>query len=206
KKITLIEAAPRVLPRSTEKGSTQVAKRLKKLGITVKTNMKVEEATLDSLTVSGKPLATHTIIWTSGVTNAPFYKDNAEHFTLNERGKIVVDEYLRARDDIYVIGDNAATPYAGLAQTALHDAIFLADHLDGDKKKYKPYLPPSVIPIGHNWALFEWRKLHFAGFLGGWMHRLSNLVGFKDLLPFGGALKAWRATRQKQLRIPDKID
>lgn len=206
KKITLIEASPRVLPRSTEKGSAIAAKRLQKLGVTVKTGMKVEEATIDSLTVSGKPLATQTIIWTSGVANAPFYKDNADQFTLNERGKVTVDEYMRARDDIYVIGDNAATPYAGMAQTALHDAVFLAAHLSGSKAKYKPYLPPSVIPIGHGWALFEWRKLRFGGWLGGFMHRMANLVGFNDILPLGKALKIWRATAQRELRIPDTIE
>lgn len=206
KKITLIEAAPRVLPRSSEKGSAQVAKRLQKLGVTIKTNMKVEEATVNSLTVNGKPLETQTIIWTSGVANAPFYKDNADQFTLNERGKVVVDEHLRARDDVYVIGDNAATPFAGLAQTALHDAIFLARHLQGSKQKYKPYLPPSVIPVGHGWALFEWHKLRFGGLLGDMMHRAANLVGFRDLLPTANAIKLWRATGKKELRIPDKIE
>src|SRR5690606_27530678 len=47
--IELVEAAPRVLPRSTEKVSRIVTKRLRKLGVTVKVGQKVEGASIDSL-------------------------------------------------------------------------------------------------------------------------------------------------------------
>ena len=51
---------------------------------------------------------------------------NAKHFELSPNGKVVVNKYMRTKDDIYVIGDNAFTPFSGLAQTALHDAVFIS--------------------------------------------------------------------------------
>ncbi len=107
---------------------------MKKLGVHVETNKKVEKQTADSLVINGRPLKTHTVIWTSGVTNASFFKENQAHFTINERGKIVVDEYMQALPHVYVIGDSAATPYAGLAQTALHDALYVTKRIKGSQK------------------------------------------------------------------------
>lgn len=204
-KISVIEAAPRVLPRLSESSSRRAERQLKRLGVHVATNTKVERQTADSLIVNGKPIRTQTVIWTSGVANVPFYKNNESHFELNDRGKVKVDEFMRARAHVYVIGDNANTPFAGLAQTALHDAIFVAKHLMGSEKAYKPKLPPCVIPIGHKWALFEWGRLRFGGWLGGLLRRAADLIGYHDVLPISWAVGAWRAGARKQMRIPDKF-
>ncbi len=204
-RISLIEAAPRVLPRLSQASSDRALLQLKKLGINVETNKKVERQTADSLIVNGKPLMTQTVIWTSGVTNAPFYQANADQFTLNERGKVKVDMFLRSHDHLYVIGDNADTPYAGLAQTALHDAIFVSKHLMGAKNAYKAIQPPCVVPIGHNWALFEWGGLRFGGLPGAFMREAADIIGYRDVLPIGWAFKAWRAKSVKELRIPETL-
>ncbi len=204
--INLIEAAPRVLPRLSEKTSAQARARLIKLGVHVETNKKVEKQTAEELIVNGKALKTQTVIWTSGVTNAPFFKQNESQFDLNDRGKVKVDEFMRSSAHVYVIGDNASTPYAGLAQTALHDAIFVSHHLKGAKKAYKPKLPPCVVPIGTNWALFEWGSIRFYGRAAAIMRSLADMIGYHDVLPIGWAMKAWRAQRKKQLRITSTTD
>lgn len=204
-RISLIEAAPRVLPRCSEGISRKAERRLKKLGIHVETNKKVERQTADSLVVNGKLLTTQTVIWTSGVANAPFYKANESQFELNDRGKVKVDEFMRSSAHVYVIGDNANTPYAGLAQTALHDAIFVVRHLKGSKKPYKVVMPASVVPIGHRWAVFEWGKLRFSGLLAAFMRSAADIIGYHDILPIGWAVKAWRAQSVQELRIPERI-
>jgi NADH:ubiquinone reductase (H+-translocating) len=202
-KISLIEAAPRILPRMSEKSSAVATKRLQKLGVNIETSKKVERQTADSLYVNGVPLTTQTVIWTSGVANAPFFGENKELFTLNGRGRVVVDDYMMAAPDVYVIGDNADTSYAGLAQTALHDALFVSKHILGNKKKYQERMPPSVVPVGHRWALFEWGKLRFSGMLGGIMRRAADLIGYHDTLPISWALTAWKAGTQKKLFVGD---
>jgi NADH dehydrogenase len=125
--VDLIEAAPRLLPRMPKDYSRAVAKRLRRLGVKLYTGQAVQGLAADSLTVSGKPIRSHTVIWTAGVTNHPFFKDNG--FTLTNRGKVTTDMYLQADDNVYVIGDNANTPYSGMAQTALYDGAYVARNL-----------------------------------------------------------------------------
>jgi NADH dehydrogenase len=91
--ITLIEAAARLLPRSPEKVSKAVEKRLQKLGITLKVNQKVEGLSADNLMVNGEPIHSHTVVWTAGTANHPFFKEN--NFGLTERGKVIVDDRRR---------------------------------------------------------------------------------------------------------------
>lgn len=193
-KVSIIEAGPRVLPRMSEAVSAAVLARLKKLGVHVELGKKVEEETADSLIVNGQPIKSHTVIWTSGVANNPFYTDNADQFVRARNGKIVVDGYLLSTKDVYVIGDNAFTPYSGLAQTALKDAIFVARHILGkSSKQYVATLPPVVVPVGENWAIFEYKKIHIAGIPASLIRSVADFVGYSDVLPFGQALGVWHA-------------
>lgn len=199
--IDLIEAAPRVLPRMSEAASRKAHKRLEKLGVHVQTEKIVESATANDLVVSGERVDSRTVIWTSGVANNPFFKNNAEHFKLAENGRVMVDEYMRAGKNVYVIGDNAATPYTGLAQTALHDALFVARNLKRKKnrqelKKYKAVKPPVIVPIGEGWALFEWHGITLSGWIAAFLRRAADFIGYTDILPIGHALGAWRASSQ----------
>jgi NADH dehydrogenase len=201
--ITLVEAAPRVLARMNEKTSKNVEKRLKKLGVKVETGKVVQSANSDTLIVSGRPIKSQTIIWTSGVANNPFFKNNEQHFELSKNGKVVVDEYMKAGKDLYVIGDNAFTQFSGLAQVALHDAHFVSHNLERQRlrkplKKYKAVMPPVVVPVGENWAVFEWRKLRIKGWVASLIRRAADIVGYRDILPLGYALNIWQTQDIKQ--------
>jgi NADH dehydrogenase len=198
--ISLIEAAPRVLPKMSEKTSAKVEARLKKLGVNVQAGQAVQSATADNLIVNGEPIKSQTVIWTSGVANHPFYKENEVHFTLAPNGRVVVDSHMLAANDVYVIGDNAATQYTGLAQTALHDALFVAKNIVRAKKnqplkEYKAVMPPVVVPVGENWAVFEWHKLRLGGWIASVIRRMADLIGYSDVLPIGLSLGAWSAQR-----------
>lgn len=197
-KIHLIEAAPRVLPRSAEAASRVVEHRLRKLGVNVQTGKKVEGASATELMVSGQPIESHTIIWTSGVANNPLFSQFPKIFTLDKRGKVVVDEYMQARKDIYVIGDNASMPWSGLAQIAIRDADAVAANLirecSGKKpKKYRQITPVTAVPVGANWAVVEWKFLRVYGFVGGLIRRAADLIGYADVMPVRTAFGAWRA-------------
>jgi NADH dehydrogenase len=190
--IDLIEAAPRLLPRLPKRTSRVIARRLKKLGVRLYVKQAVQGETADELTVSGKPIRSHTVIWTAGVTNHPFFKDNG--FTMMGRGKVGTDVYLQAEENIFVIGDNANTPYSGLAQTALHDGAFVARNLKrkaaGKKmRSYKAKEPISVIPAGPYWAVVMWGLHTFHGKLGWFFREAADLIGFHDLEPWPKAAK-----------------
>lgn len=196
--IRLIEASPRILPRSSEATSRRVTKRLRQLGVKVETNKKVEQANATDLIVSGDSVESHTVIWTSGVSNHPLFAKHPEIFRLAKNGRVEVDANLRAAENIWVIGDNAATKYTGLAQTALHNADYLARALKrilrGKKPRaYRPTLPASAIPVGSNWAVLEWRFVRIYGWLGSLVRRFADLDGYSKILPVRTAIGAWRA-------------
>lgn len=196
--IQLVEAAPRVLPRMSERASERVRQRLKSLGVQVMTNEKVESENDNSILVSGKSIPSKTVIWTSGVSNHPFFKEHEGLFSLTPNGRVEVDDHLRAAAHIYVIGDNAATPYTGLAQTALHDAIFIAKVMRAISKRhplpaYKAVKPPVVVPVGKNWAILEYGRIVMTGPLASLIRRAADLIGYHDVLPIGQALGVWHA-------------
>lgn len=197
--VDLLEAAPRILPRMSEKTSEIVLKRLQRLGVTVHTSQAVESATAEHIMVGGKPIKSRTVIWTAGVTNHPFYKEHDSIFELEKNGRVKIDEYMVAAPDIYVIGDNASTPYTGLAQTALHDALFVAKNIKREingqePKKYKAVKPPVVVPVGENWAILEWHGIRISGWLGSILRRIADFIGYNDMLPLGQALGVWHAS------------
>lgn len=190
--IDLIEAAPRLLPRQPKDTSRSVHKQLKKLGIKLYLGSAVQGETVDELTVNGKPIRSHTVVWTAGVTNHPFFKDN--QFVIMNRGKVAVDVYLQAEENIFVLGDNANTPFSGLAQTALHDGDFVARNLrrrvaGKDFKSYVAKRPITVIPAGPKWAAVVWGKLRIYGWAGYFLREAADLVGFHDLEPWVEATK-----------------
>lgn len=195
--IKLVEAAPRLLPRSPQKISGAVLKRLKHLGVDVMLNCAVEGQTADMLMAGGKPLMSRTVIWTAGVSNNPFFKAN--NFKLTDRGKVEVDDYLQADQDIFVIGDNANTLFSGMAQTALHDGEFVAKNIkrqlaDEMPETYVPKKPITVIPVGSHWAAVEWGNRTFVGFTGWMLRILADFVAFNDLTSLLRAGKQWLVT------------
>lgn len=203
--IDLIEAAPRLLPRLPNDVSAAVQRRIKKLGIKLYLGSVVQGETADELTVNGRPIRSHTVIWTAGVTNHPFFKEN--NFVLTGRGKVAVDVYLQAEDNIFVIGDNANTPYSGLAQTALVDGEFVASNLkrraSGKQMRgYDPKAPITVIPAGPHWAAVMWGKAHFNGRSGWLLREAADLIGFHDLEPWPKSIKQFLTEFQEQDDCP----
>lgn len=204
-RVSLIEAAPRLLPRSPKATSRAVRRRLRKLGVKLYVNQAVQGETADSLMINGKPLSSRTVVWTAGMANHPFFEANG--FVVNERHKVIVDNHLQAENDIYVIGDNAATPFSGMAQTALLDGAFVArdiqKQLSGETRpNYAPKKPISVIPAGSGWAAVEWGKLHFSGFRGWLLRQAADWAGYHDLEPWWKASEQWLTALGHEERCP----
>jgi NADH dehydrogenase len=190
--VDIIEALPRLLPRMPKQISRAVRRRLRRLGVKLYLGKTVEGQTANELTVSGKPIRSHTVIWTAGVTNHPFFKAN--DFVLTKHGKVAVDIYLQAEDNIFVIGDNANTPYSGMAQTALEDGSFVAKNLNRRARElnFRSYIakkPVSVIPAGPYWAAVNWGRFNFNGRIGWLLREAADLAGFHKLEPWPKAAK-----------------
>ncbi len=193
-RVELIEARNQLLPMFSKKYSQQIAHRLAKLGVSVKLNSAVTGLNENQLFINGTGQDSNTVIWTAGVSTNPFYKNN--EFIINKRGKVTTDVYLQTEEDIFIAGDNASTPYSGLAQTALNDGVFIANNIIRQKKNkmmrsYCPKVPISIIPVGKKWAGFSYKKISLFGFSAAILRQFGDLDGYLKLLPLSQAFKLW---------------
>ncbi len=192
--VELVEAKEHLLPNFDRKFSRQISRRLSKLGVSIKLNSTVSALNDSQLIINGQGYDSKTVVWTAGVSTNPFYQNN--NFAMTKRGKVSVDVYLQAEDNVFVLGDNANTPYSGLAQTALNDGSFVAKNLIRMKKgkylkPYQPKIPFSVIPVGKRWAATIYKNITIFGFLSSILRQLGDLDGYLKLLPLSSALKFW---------------
>ncbi|MDB5185965.1 MAG: hypothetical protein JWL85_488 [Candidatus Saccharibacteria bacterium] len=207
--VDLIEAAPRLLPRMPKDVSKRVAKHLRKLGVKLYLGTAVQAQSADALMVNNKPLRSHTVIWTAGVANNPLFAEQG--FQLARNSKVRVDQYLQAEPGIYVLGDNADTPYSGMAQTALYDAKFVAANIQRlaakqDPLPYQAKKPVYVIPAGPQWAAVLWGNVRIYGFTGWVLRKFADLIAYHDYLPVKLAVKRWTAEDDEEESCPRCAD
>lgn len=199
--VDLVEGNKHLMPRMPKSVGRAIERRLRRLGVKLYLGQAVQGETADELTVGGKPIRSHTVIWTAGQANNPFFNDNA--FAISPRKKVIVDEFLRAEKDIFVIGDNAETMYSGMAQTAVYDAEFIAHNFvkeaeNEPKLAYRPQKPIYVTPAGPRWAAVEWGNKHMYGLLGWFLREAGDFVAFTDIEPLPRAAEQWAHNMQEQ--------
>ncbi|MCG9736891.1 NAD(P)/FAD-dependent oxidoreductase [Shewanella insulae] len=108
--ITLIEAGPRILPALPERIAASATRELTKLGVSVRQNTRIEEATSKGfVTAENELIAANLMLWAAGV-KAPDFIKQIEGLNLNRANQILVRPTLQAQghDDLYVIGDCCA--------------------------------------------------------------------------------------------------
>jgi len=195
-KVWLVEAGPRILPMLSEGASRAAQKRLEKHGVKVLTGTTVTRETINELNTSQGPIKSHTVIWTAGTTNNPFFAEHPDLFELNKRSRVVVDEHLMTRDQIYVIGDSAATAHGGLALTAIQHANFVAKdiaaRIHGGRRptKYEGS-PIAVVPVTEGWAVMQYKKFSMHGWIVAQIRRVADYIGYSDVLGYIKAFSIW---------------
>src|SRR5690606_37783404 len=196
--VVLLEGSDRVLPNLDPVLSAKAYKRLKKLGVELRLSTKVNSCEPGKVCLDGEDLHADIIVWTAGSRAVDFYAAYPKIFELR-RGRVKVDEFLCAsgHSNIYVVGDNATTPFSGMAQTALHAAKFVVRNLLRQQKnkpmaKYRAWHPIYVVPIGSNWAVLQTQKSMISGYRGWLARRRADKWIFRNFLPYKAAIKQWR--------------
>lgn len=196
--VTLVEAAPRILPHHSKTAANKVTQQLKKQGVKVLANHKVNALENDRLIIGDRAYETTTAIWTSGVANNPFFHDNQQYFHLSPDGRVNVNPYLEALKDVYVIGDNNTVKYSGTAWPTMKQAKHVTKNITRLATKrpqlaFRPTSAPLGIPLSSKWGYAEWFGVYLAGRTGAFTRRLMELYGYCQLLPFKQAIPVWRA-------------
>ena len=114
-KLTIIEAAPRILPALPERLSKGAAKLLRELRVQVLTGEKVTGVEADGVsTAAGRKITAELTVWAAGIKAPEFLKD-LDGLETNRINQLVVTETLNTtRDpDVFAIGDCASCPWPG---------------------------------------------------------------------------------------------
>ena len=139
-KITVVEAATRLLPMFSEKLADYGVKLVESLGVELLCGAKISEVTPEAVIYEkddqSHELEAKTIIWTTGVSGSPVV---AASDLQERRGRVVVTDNLTDPndDDLYILGDVAAVmdkesgrPYPTTAQIATVMANYAAKDLE----------------------------------------------------------------------------
>ena len=196
--IDIIEAASRLLPALLKNISEKVESRLRELGVNVFLNRKVVKEEVEEVFLKDMELKTKTVIWTAG-TRPNYLYTQIKGLDFDQNGRVKVNEFLEAEEfnDIFIIGDAAATTYSGMAQTAIHNGRYAAKIISRKIRSqsffpYKDKKPAYAIPVGPSWAAVLIGPLRFYGRFGWLVRRLADLRYFFSILSFKKALLAFR--------------
>lgn len=110
--ISLVEAAPRILPALPERLSTAATRELGNLDVNVVTGEPVSEVQAEGITLrDGTYMTSEMTIWAAGI-KAPAFLGELEGLEVTRTNQLVVEQTLQTtRDpDIFAFGDCAACP------------------------------------------------------------------------------------------------
>lgn len=133
--VTLIEAAPELMPGIDDRLRGEIVERLRALDIKIVTDAQVSEVSRGELrTATGETWPSDLTVWATGLVGNPILKSLAD-FEMDRKGRIVVDRWLRTTVDpkILAMGDSSSftpemsdAPIAPTAQAASQQATYLA--------------------------------------------------------------------------------
>jgi NADH dehydrogenase len=149
-RLTIIEAAPRILPALPERLSKATLKLLQRLHVDVLTGEKVTEVSEKGVrTASGRFIPAELVVWAAGIKAPDFLKD-LDGLETNRLNQLVVHQTLQTTRDpnVFAIGDCASCPWPeknsavppraqAAHQQASHLARWLPAHIQG--KPIRPW-------------------------------------------------------------------
>ena len=112
-RLTIIEAAPRVLPALPERLSEAAMKQLEKLNVQVLTGDPVVKISVDSVdTKGGKRVPADLVVWAAGI-KAPDFLASIDGLETARNNQVIVKQTLQTTRDenIFAFGDCAACPW-----------------------------------------------------------------------------------------------
>jgi NADH dehydrogenase len=162
-KITLIEAAPRIVPALPERISNGVADILKGLSVDIKTGGRVVEVTDKGVKLQdGAFVPAELVVWAAGV-KGPDVLAHLDGLEVSRDGRLVVTETLQTTRDpnifsfgdcAYLVPKGADAPIPPRAQAAHQEAAHLYTELQR-RMKDEPLRPfryrdfGSLVSLGH---------------------------------------------------------
>jgi NADH:ubiquinone reductase (H+-translocating) len=198
-RVRLIEGNSRVLKTFPPELSASAQRQLEKLGVEVRTDVRVESIREGEVVVAGETIRADNIIWAAGVSGTPIAKQLGVETDRAGRVNVLPDLSLPGHPEVFALGDMVNLTDAkgmivpGVAQGALqmgaHAAKLIERELRGDKLApvgREPFVyrdKGSMATIGRSSAVAEIGKLKLSGYPAwlAWLGvHLLFLIGFRN--------------------------
>jgi NADH:ubiquinone reductase (H+-translocating) len=193
-RIFLVEGLPRVLPGYPPDLSAKAQAQLERLGVAVRTGVRVTGVDAGGVTLGGEKIGARTVVWAAGVQASPLARSLG--VPLDRAGRVHVNPDLTVPgyENVYVIGDLAALeqdgqPVPGVSPAAIQEGRHAATNVERAVRG-EPRLPfrywdkGSFATIGRGAAVGTMLKhLKLSGFLAwlAWLGiHIFFLIGFRN--------------------------
>jgi NADH:ubiquinone reductase (H+-translocating) len=196
-RIILIEAGDRILGSMPAELSASAEEQLRKLGVEIMKNRRVENISRRCVEVSGEVIHAENIVWAAGVSATPLTNKLGVELDRAGRVKVNPDLSLPGHPEVFAIGDMAlvidkhgknvpgVSPAA--MQMAKHVARILEDELEApgqvSRRAFNYWDRGTMATIGRSAAVAQIGRLKFSGFpawLAWLIVHLVFLVGFRN--------------------------
>jgi NADH dehydrogenase len=185
----LVEAAGTILPEIGPDLAAYVRRHLEERGIAVMLGTRLESAEGGVMKLSnGASFAADTLVWTAGVK--PEQVAERSGFPVDDRGRVVVDAYLRVRgiEGAWAAGDDAAVPdlltgatAPPTAQHALREARRLGRNIaatltGGPLEPFRHRNLGQLASLGRFKGAATVLGVRVTGFPAWWLHRSYHIL------------------------------
>jgi NADH:ubiquinone reductase (H+-translocating) len=193
-RIVLVQGPKRIMPSFPASLTKQASKKLKQLGVEIKSGLHVKEVREDGVMIGDEHLATENVIWTAGVKASP--AGEWLHADVDHDGRVKVrpDLTVPSHPNIFVIGDTALVEQngkhlPGLAPVAMQEGEYVASVI-ADRVAGKTHSQPfhyfdkgTMATVGRGFGVVDIGPLRFTGFLAWliWLFvHILFLIGFRS--------------------------
>lgn len=195
-RVLLLEGSPRVLGAYAEELSESAKRQLEQLGVEVHTQTRVTKIDGDGVNVGDRRIEAKTVLWAAGVAASHLARSLGAPLDRAGRVEVNPDLTVPGHEDIYVIGDLAAskqpdgTPVPGVAPAAIQmgkwAARNIARTLRGRPREPFRYRDKGMLAtIGRAAGVAQLGRFKFSGLLAWllWLFvHIFFLIGFRNRL------------------------
>lgn len=175
-RIVLVQGPQQIMPSFPSSLTKQAAKKLRQLGVEIKTGVHVKEVRQDGVMIGNEHLATENVIWTAGVKASP--AGEWLHTATDHDGRVKVQSDLTVpgHKNIFVIGDTALVEQngkhlPGLAPVALQEAKYATATIEAriaGKSHQQPFHyfdKGTLATVGRGFGVVNIGPIRFTGLL-----------------------------------------
>ncbi|MBI4441540.1 FAD-dependent oxidoreductase [Candidatus Woesearchaeota archaeon] len=180
---TLFQGSDVILPAASASFRKRVEQILAQKGVHIMTNARINHNGKGYVQLDGgHKVDLDYLIWCIGVQPTRIKTDKDIY---NEKNAIIVDKYLHVNsmDNVYALGDAAATSAPMLAQAAEQQAACVVKSIRGKPTAFSFVNRGFLLSVGQHMGVGQVGPFVFTGFSAWWLKRTVYLFKIVDLLP-----------------------